>query len=162
VDDQSVALPSPFTETEERIIEARVMGAGIAQIAKSEGITPREVRRVVDLFTEHTLDPSMRKEHLALEVARCDRITRAFTRRALEKCDYRAVNVLFRAIERRCIILGVHSPTRHVLQVIDDTDRKTTSTDRIEAALKELADNRKKKGLVGIEQTMQIEAKIEA
>jgi hypothetical protein len=47
-------------------------------------------------------------------------------------------------IERRCAMLGLHTPQTAVLQIVDEARPKETSTDRIERVLNELLEDQKK------------------
>jgi hypothetical protein len=47
-------------------------------------------------------------------------------------------------IERRCVILGLHTPQTAVLQIVETSAPKETSTDRIERALNALLIEQKK------------------
>jgi hypothetical protein len=46
-------------------------------------------------------------------------------------------------VERRCVMLGLHTPQSAVLQIVDETKPKETSIDKIERVLAEFAAQKK-------------------
>lgn len=50
-------------------------------------------------------------------------------------------------IERRCVMLGLHTPQTAVLQIVKEAKPKEKSIDRIERVLKELLEDPKKKSV---------------
>jgi hypothetical protein len=54
------------------IIQQRISGRSARAIAKAQGRTLTEVNRVLDRFTETTIDDKVHKHTLALELARLD------------------------------------------------------------------------------------------
>jgi hypothetical protein len=83
-----------------------------------------------------------RKHGLALELARLDELQEVFYQRATEggvSCDVLVTKI----IERRCTMLALHMPQTAVLQIVDETTPKETSTDRIERVLADLRPRRR-------------------
>ena len=56
------------------IIQQRISGRSARAIARAQGCTLTEVNRVLDCFTETTIDDKTRKHTLALELARLDEL----------------------------------------------------------------------------------------
>jgi transposase-like protein len=69
---------------DDEIVQQRVSGRSARAIARAHGITPAEVSKVLDRFTETTIDDKTRKHTLALELARLDELQETFYARALE------------------------------------------------------------------------------
>lgn len=139
-DDQNVTEVDH--ELEDRIINARIAGKSPRAIARTEGMSVADVNAVLDRFTDHSIDQQIRKRTVALELARLDLLQQAFFKHALEG-NLGAGALVQKIIERRCIILGLHTPQTATIQVVDQV--KQTNTDKIEAALNALiADQRDK------------------
>jgi hypothetical protein len=83
------------------------------------------------------VNPALRKQTLALELARLDEMELRFYEHALEG-DVPSGALVAKLIERRGVMLGLHTPQTAVLQIVDEAKPKQTSTDRIEAALNAL------------------------
>jgi hypothetical protein len=65
-----------------------------------------------------------------------------FYQRALE-VDVSCGALVTKILERRCVILGLHTPQNAVLQIIGEATPKEPSTDRIERVLAELCAQKK-------------------
>jgi hypothetical protein len=113
-------------------------------IAKTKGISLADVNRALDLFSEATFNDNVRKHTLALELARLDELQEVFYKQALAG-DVQSAQLVLKLIERRCIILGLHTPQTAVMQLVAEVPKKT-STDRIEAALNALLEDQRKDG----------------
>jgi len=119
---------------DDEIVQQRVSGRSARAIARAHGITPAEVSKVLDRFTETTIDDKTRRHTLALELARLDELQETFYARALEG-DVRCGALITKIIERRCTMLGLYTPQTATLQIIEAEAPKETSIDRIEAAI---------------------------
>ena len=69
---------------DDTIIQQRVSGRSARAIARAQGCTLAEVSKVLDRFTETTIDDKTRKHTLALEFARLDELQETFYARAME------------------------------------------------------------------------------
>src|SRR5262249_27541559 len=98
------------------IIQQRISGRSARAIAKAQGRTLIEVNRVLDRFTETTIDDKVHKHTLALELARLDDCK--FYARALEG-DVACGALITKIIERRCVMLGLYTPQTATLQIIE-------------------------------------------
>jgi hypothetical protein len=72
------------------------------------------------------------------------RAAEVFYKQALSG-DVQSAQLVSKLIERRCIILGLHTPQTAVVQLVAEVP-KATSTDRIEAALNALIKDQRGKG----------------
>ena len=116
------------------IIQQRISGRSARAIARAQGCTLTEVNRVLDCFTETTIDDKTRKHTLALELARLDELQETFYARALEG-DVACGALITKIIERRCVMLGLYTPQTATLQVIEGEAPRETSTERLRAAI---------------------------
>jgi hypothetical protein len=74
-----------------------------------------------------------------------DRIEVEFSKMAFEDHDTAAGALLVKAAERRATLLGLNPPIGHAVRVVQHPpENRPTSTDRIEAALKALSEDRKR------------------
>src|SRR5262249_13081004 len=112
----------------------RVSGRSARAIARAQGCTLTEVNRVLDCFTETTIDDKTRKHTLALELARLDELQETFYARALEG-DVACGALITKIIERRCVMLGLYTPQTATLQIIEAEAPRETSTERLRAAI---------------------------
>jgi transposase-like protein len=119
---------------DDEIVQQRVSGRSARAIARAHGITPAEVSKVLDRFTETTIDDKTRKHTLALELARLDELQETFYARALEG-DVASGALITKIIERRCTMLGLYTPQTATLQVIEAEAPRETSTERLRAAI---------------------------
>ena len=119
---------------DDTIIQQRVSGRSARAIARAHGCTLAEVSRVLDHFTETTIDDKTRKHTLALELARLDELQKTFYARALEG-DVACGALITKIIERRCTMLGLYTPQTATLQVIEAEAPRETSTERLRAAI---------------------------
>src|SRR5262249_40578601 len=122
---------------DDEIVQQRVSGRSARAIARAHGITPAEVSKVLDRFTETTIDDKTRRHTLALELARLDELQETFYARALEG-DVRCGALITKSIESRCTMLGLYTPQTARVQIIEAEAPKETSIDRIEAAIKRI------------------------
>jgi len=122
---------------DDEIIRQRVSGRSARAIAKAQGCTLTELNRVLDRFTETTIDDKTRKHTLALELARLDELQETFYARALEG-DVQCGALITKIIERRCTMLGLYTPQTATLQVIDAETPRETSTDKISALIERI------------------------
>jgi len=119
---------------DDQIIQQRVSGRSARAIARAHGCTLAEVSKVLDRFTETTIDDKTRKHTLALELARLDELQETFYARALEG-DVACGALITKIIERRCVMLGLYTPQTATLQVIEAEAPRETSTERLRAAI---------------------------
>jgi hypothetical protein len=63
---------------DDEIIKQRIAGSSVRAIAKACGSSVAEVNRVIDRWAEMTVSPELRKQTLALELARLDLLQQAF------------------------------------------------------------------------------------
>src|SRR5262245_36141967 len=123
--------------SDDTIIQQRVSGRSARAIARVQGCTLTEVNRVLDRFTETTIDDKTRKHTLALELARLDELQETFYARALEG-DVACGALITKIIERRCTMLGLYTPQTATLQVIEAETPRETSTDKISALIERI------------------------
>src|SRR5215831_13761352 len=114
---------------DDEIVQQRVGGRSARAIARAQGCTLAEVTRVLDRFTETTIDDKARKHTLALELARLDELQETFYARALEG-DVACGALITKIIERRCTMLGLYTPQAATLHVIEAETPRETSTDK--------------------------------
>ena len=122
---------------DDEIVQQRVSGRSARAIARVQGCTLTEVNRVLDRFTETTIDDKTRKHTLALELARLDELQETFYARALEG-DVACGALITKIIERRCTMLGLYTPQTATLQVIEAETPRETSTDKISALIERI------------------------
>ena len=122
---------------DDTIIQQRVSGRSARAIARAQGCTLAEVSKVLDRFTETTIDDKTRKHTLALELARLDELQETFYARALEG-DVQCGALITKIIERRCTMLGLYAPQTATLQVIEAQAPRETSTDKISALIERI------------------------
>src|SRR5262249_47403674 len=122
---------------DDEIVQQRVSGRSARAIARVQGCTLTEVNRVLDRFTETTIDDKTRKHTLALELARLDELQETFYARALES-DVACGALITKIIERRCTMLGLYTPQTATLQVIEAETPRETSTDKISALIERI------------------------
>src|SRR5215813_13518182 len=121
----------------EDIVQARIRGESVRSIAKRLSCTLAEVSKVLDRFTETTIDDKTRRHTLALELARLDELQETFYARALEG-DVQCGALITKIIERRCTMLGLHTPQTATLQVIEAETPRETSTAKISALIERI------------------------
>src|SRR5262249_17371887 len=121
----------------DEIVQQRVSGRSARAIARVQGCTLTEVNRVLDRFTETTIDDKTRKHTLALELARLDELQETFYARALEG-DVACGALITKKIERRCTMWGLYTPQTATLQVIEAETPRETSTDKISALIERI------------------------
>jgi hypothetical protein len=90
-----------------------------------------EVSRFNDRWAVTAVNSELRKQTLALELARLDKLQLVFHQRALAG-DVQCGALVSKLIERRCAMLGLYAPQTAVLKIVDEATPKETSTDRIE------------------------------
>ena len=122
---------------DEAIIQQRIVGRSARAIARAQGCTLAEVSKVLDRFTETTIDDKIRRHTLALELARLDELQDTFYDRALES-DVQGGVLVTKIIERRCTMLGLYTPQTATLQVIEAEAPRETSTDKISALIERI------------------------
>src|SRR5215467_272898 len=120
---------------DDTIIQQRVSGRSARAIARAQGCTLAEVSRVLDHFTETTIDDKTRRHTLALELARLDELQETVYARALEG-DVACGALITKISERRCGMLGLYTPQTATLQIIEAEVPRETSTERLRAAMR--------------------------
>jgi hypothetical protein len=68
-----------------------------------------------------------------------DQLMEVFYRRAVHDADVQSGLLVAKLIERRSTMLGLRTPQQAVLQIVDSTTPKETTTDKIERVLREFA-----------------------
>jgi hypothetical protein len=126
-----------MNDDDDLIVRQRIAGRSVRAIAKALSISVAEVNRAIDRWAETVVNPALRKQTLALELARLDEMQLVFYERALEG-DVPSGALVSKLIERRGVMLGLHTPQTAVLQIVDEAKPRETSTDRIERALNAL------------------------
>jgi DNA-directed RNA polymerase specialized sigma24 family protein len=119
---------------DDTIIKQRVSGRSVRAIAKTNGCSVAEVNRVLDLFANATITDQVRKHTLAFELARLDELQRTSYAQALDG-DVQSVALVAKIVERRCTMLGLHTPPATTLQVVEAQAPKRTSTQEARAML---------------------------
>ena len=136
---------------DDTIIQQRVSGRSARAIARAQGCTLAEVSKVLDHFTETTIDDKTRKHTLALELARLDELQETFYARALEG-DVACGALITKIIERRCVMLGLYTPQTATLQIIEAEAPRETSTERLRAAIERIRGKRHQDDLPATDQ----------
>jgi hypothetical protein len=136
---------------DDEVIRQRISGRSARAIARAQGCTLTEVNRVLDRFTETTIDDKTRKHTLALELARLDGLQETFYARALEG-DVQCGALITKIIERRCTMLGLHTPQTATLQIIEAEAPTETSTERLRAAIDRIRGKRHQDDLPATDQ----------
>jgi hypothetical protein len=114
---------------DDAIIKQRVSGRSVREIASHGALTwLRSTRRSTGVGRQAITDKAP-KHGLALELARLDELQEVFYLRALEG-DVSCGAIVTKIIERRCTMLGLHTPRTAVLQIVDEATPKETSTGR--------------------------------
>lgn len=106
--------------------------------------TVSEIDEAIDRWADSIITDKTRKHTPALELGRLDELQEVFYQPALEG-DVRCGALVAKIIERRCVMLGLHTPQTAVLQIVDEARPKKTSSDRIERVLAELCAESAKK-----------------
>ena len=136
---------------DDEIVQQRVSGRSARAIARAHGCTLAEVGKVLDRFTETTIDDKTRKHTLALELARLDELQETFYARALEG-DVACGALITKIIERRCVMLGLYTPQTATLQIIEAEASRETSTERLRAAIERIRGKRHQDDLPATDQ----------
>jgi len=136
---------------DDAILQQRIVGRSARAIAKAQGCTLTEVNRVLDHFTETTIDDKTRKHTLALELARLDELQETFYARALAG-DVACGALITKIIERRCVMLGLYTPQTATLQIIEAEAPRETSTERLRAAIDRIRGKRHQDDLPATDQ----------
>jgi hypothetical protein len=126
------------------IIRRRIADHHVRESAKVRRKTVCEVNEAIDRWADSTITDKTTKHTLALELARLDALQEVFRKHALDG-DVQCGAVVRKTIERRCAMLGLHTPRTAVLQIVEQARPKKTSADRIERVLNELLEEQKKK-----------------
>jgi DNA-binding transcriptional MerR regulator len=117
----------------------------VRRIADEHGCSVADVNACLDNHPIETNRDEYLKRTLALELLRLDEIAEAFRDKALVDRDVPSAMVLIKAAERRATLLGLNPPIGHAVRVVQHVpEQHETSTDRIERALRELAEDRKR------------------
>ena len=101
-----------------------------------------EVSAAIDRWADPTIIDRTGRNTLALELVRFDTPQETFYARALEG-DVQCGALVTKIIERRCVMLGLHTPQQAVLQIVAEATPKETSTDKIERVLNALIKDQK-------------------
>jgi hypothetical protein len=85
---------------DDAIIKQRIRGRSVRAIAKAQHTTVAAINEAIDRWTASTIDDKIRKNTLALELARLDGLQEVFYQHALEG-DPQCVGLVTKFIERR-------------------------------------------------------------
>jgi hypothetical protein len=108
-------------------------------IADDHGCTVDEVHAVLDRHPIEVDRDKYLKRALAMQLLQLDELEVAFREKAIVDRDVAAGVLLVKVAERRATLLGMNAPIGHAVAVVQHPpEHQPTSTDRIEAALKEL------------------------
>jgi hypothetical protein len=127
-------------DDDDRIIRQRLERRSMHAIAKAQRTTVAAINEVIDGWAASAIDEKIRKNTLALELARLDELQEAFYARSVDgdvQCG-----ALAKMIEQ---MRGRSTPQTAELQIVDETRPQETSTDRIERVLNALIEDQKKK-----------------
>ena len=128
---------------DEAIFRERLDGASERSLAKRYGLTVKEVGRIMEALAP-TIDHAARRRELALDLARIDRLTRVFYKRALEG-DVPCASITIKLLERRAAMWGHDSaPLRldQPMMTVMQPPPAPTSTERIRAAIERVCRER--------------------
>lgn len=95
--------------SDDEIIQQRIAGRSVRAIANAQRRSVAEINAVIDRWSSVALTAEARKYGLALELARTDELQEVFYQRALEG-DVSCGALVTKIIERRCVMLGLHTP----------------------------------------------------
>lgn len=126
---------------DDKIIRQRIAGHCVRDIAKTRGKSV-SANEAIDRWAASAIDKT-RKTTLALALARLDELQETFYARALEG-DVQCGALVTKIIERRCVMLGLHTPQTAVLKIVDEATSRETGIDKIEQALNALLEDQKK------------------
>lgn len=124
--------------SDDEIIHQRIASRSVREIDKARRATVSTISEVIDRWAASAIDDKIRKNALALELARLDELQETFYARALEG-DVECGALVTKLIERRCVMFGLHTPQMHTRQIVDDSTPQETGIDKIERVLAELA-----------------------
>ncbi|GLR85833.1 hypothetical protein [Bradyrhizobium iriomotense] len=119
----------------EDIVQARVRGESVRNIAKRFGCSIADVNDVLDRFAAMTITNKLRVHTLALELERLDELQRVFESQA-RGGDVQSALLVTKIIERRSVLLGLSMQPRSDPQVIEgQVQPAENSTERVRAAI---------------------------
>jgi len=93
-------------------------------------------------YVDEKLDPELRRNTLALDLGRIDRLSEICYTKALTG-DLKAVDLCDRLIMRRAVALGLTAPRESLIRIVEQQAPPPTSSQRIEEVLRQLADRRR-------------------
>src|SRR5215831_13023554 len=126
--------------------EDELVNKRVHAIAKAHRCTVDDVHAALDRHPIELDRDRFLKRTLALELMRLDQLEMAFEGKAIKDRDPAAGALMVKILERRATLLGLNPPIGHAVQVIQHEPlEKTTSTDRIMAALDRIAGRRQQK-----------------
>jgi hypothetical protein len=128
------------SDIDDRIIEKRLNGASVRSIATMLKVPIARVQSTVNAWAIAML-PADRREILALQIGRLERQMEAWTPLSLSG-NAKALTGVLKILNQLNLLHGVYQPTQAIVQLEPPVHRQT-STDRIEAALRALTDQRK-------------------
>lgn len=88
---------------------ARTAGHSVRSIAKTLSTSVTEVNRAIDRWAGEAITEKVRKPTLSLALSRLDDLQAVFYRRVLDG-DVQCGALVTKIIERRCVMLGLHTP----------------------------------------------------
>jgi hypothetical protein len=123
----------------------KIIHRAVRRIADDFGCTVAEVNALLDRHPIEVDRDKYLKRVLALQLLQLDELEEAFHDKAIVDRDVPSGVLLIKAQERRATLLGLNPPIGHAVRVVSHPpENKPTSTDKIEAALKALSEDRKR------------------
>lgn len=108
---------------DDQIIAQRIAGKSVRAIAKAADISADEVNEAIDHWADQAIDDKIRKNTLALDLARLDELQEVFYGSSLAR--RRGVwRISLKLIARRCVMLGLAPPQMAELQIVDSATPK--------------------------------------
>jgi hypothetical protein len=117
--------------SDDDIIRQRIAGSSVRAIAKAQSTSVSAINEAIYSWAESAIDDKLRKHPLALGLARLDEVEETFYAHTLGGDVSCGALVI---LERRCVMLSLHTPQTAVLQIVEEAGPKETSTYRIERA----------------------------
>jgi hypothetical protein len=130
-------IPDEDEETDHKILELRVAGSSVVQIARQLGVPRHDVSRRLDRNLPQ-VDASFRRRAIALSLLRLDELTEAFHKQA-KAGDIEAGNLMVRLECERRALLDLTGSNYNPIQLVANNTGDERSTDALERALAEVA-----------------------
>lgn len=125
---------------DEAIFRERLEGVSERMLAKRYGLTVKDVRQVIERLAPQ-VDHATRRNELALELERLDRVHRVFYRKSLEG-DPVAASIMIRLSERKSALWGHDVAPLRQDPLLSVPEQRPGSTTLIREALEKLVAER--------------------